>query len=217
MKKIIAIVGDYYHKGEWAEEALNLSLHFVQDTEKVELSYVTIDQVEKAIKEAPDLIILFKEDRLNPTDEEINLWMTPEIANAIQNYVHHGGSWLAWHSGLASYDEKETYTKMLRGYFVHHPHEHQQVTYTPIQESTTVKADKEFVLLDEHYFVYCEEEKTEVFLRSTSVDGSSMAGWAHSFGEGKVCCLTPAHNYEGLTNRDFVELLGNSIQWCLEM
>ncbi|WP_241158355.1 ThuA domain-containing protein [Cohnella candidum] len=69
-------------------------------------------------------------------------------------------------------------------------------------------------MLDEHYFVEYDSARTETFLRSESVDGSSVAGWRHTFGAGRVCCLTPAHRREGLLQPDFQRLLGEAVRWC---
>ncbi|MGO5012432.1 hypothetical protein ACTQ5K_11295 [Niallia sp. Sow4_A1] len=47
-----------------------------------------------------DAGILFSENRVNPTDDKVNTWMTEEITSGIIQYVETGGDWLAWHSEL---------------------------------------------------------------------------------------------------------------------
>ncbi|WP_052087821.1 hypothetical protein [Paenibacillus wynnii] len=78
-------------------------------------------------------------------------------------------------------------------------------------------ADESFSFKDEHYFVECAEDKTEVFLRSTSSDGASAAGWAHFFGRGRVGCITPAHLAEGLLNPDFIAVMRRLFTWCADL
>jgi type 1 glutamine amidotransferase len=206
MKKIIALVGDYYHNADVSSKALNAALQPMIDNNEVELSYTTVNDFVDELTKQPDLVVLFKEDRLNPQDEIVNSWMTPAIGEAITQYVDGGGSWFAWHSGMASYDKDTAYINMLRGYFKYHPKLHQRVTYTEFNES--------FEILDEHYFVFCDESHTEVFLRSESIDGNSIAGWRHEYGEGKVYCLTPAHNEEALLHLKMQEQLVQAVKWC---
>jgi type 1 glutamine amidotransferase len=208
MKRIVAIVGDYYHRPEDSAKALNQALKTRIDAGELSLRYVAVEQLQETLADQPDAVILFAEDRMTPESNDKAKWMTDETAAFIVRYVEAGGSWLAWHSGLASYDPEGVYVSMLRGYFLHHPHEHQTVRY-----SYEGQADS-FEIVDEHYFVACHTEQTEVFLRSASIDGISIAGWRHAFGDGRVCCLTPAHCPEGLLHPEVLKLLNQTVSWC---
>lgn len=211
---VLAIVGDYYHPKEVALQSLEQALLAHKTNGKIELETCSPEHLVKNIEKKPDVVILFTENRVNPTDDKVNMWMTEEIANAITHYVESGGGWLAWHSGLASYGIESNYTKMLKGYFEYHPDQHQVVHYTNQTDNDILSADVSFDLLDEHYFVHCDTENTTIFLESSSVDGQSIAGWYHSYGKGKVCCLTPTHNKEGLLNPAFIEVLGKCVMWA---
>jgi len=208
-KRIIAMVGDFYHKEEWAVASLNKALEGLPE---VTVVYAPAENIIEHLQTKPDAIVLFKENRLNPQDEEIKTWMDDEVAEAISQYVQDGGGWVAWHSGLASYENIETYTSMLRGYFEYHPDKHQVVTYKTVEGTEITSEENEYEFLDEHYFVFCDEEKTNIFLTSESVDGSSIAGWTHEYGKGRVVCLTPAHLEEGLLHPMTTSLLASSIK-----
>lgn len=209
MKQIVAVVGDFYHRAEDSTEALNQALKSMIDSGELSLRYISVEQLHAALAEGPDAVVLFAEDRLSPQEDENARWMSQEVSASIASYVEAGGGWLAWHSGLASYDKAGSYVSMLQGYFLHHPELHQPVTYTRQDQSS-------FEIMDEHYFVACNEEQTEVFLRSDSVDGSSIAGWRHPYGDGRVCCLTPAHRLKGLLNPELLMQLQKSITWCCQ-
>ncbi|MFD2216824.1 ThuA domain-containing protein [Metabacillus endolithicus] len=212
MKRIVALLGDYYHPKEWSTAALNMALSLLNKEEKLECKIIETSQIQEELSKKPDAVILFKEDRLNPTDENVETWMTEDVAEAIAQYVNQGGGWLAWHSGLASYSIESSYTKMLKGHFEYHPVKHAQVKYTSL-EGNDLFGPVSFEILDEHYFVKVDEENTNVFLKSQSVDGNSIAGWSHHYGEGRVCCLTPAHNQEGLVHEEFIKILASTIEW----
>jgi type 1 glutamine amidotransferase len=211
MVKIAAIVGDYYHKGDWAKESLEAALTY-SSLKNTQVEYHSYEQIKDVLAEQPDAVILFKENRLNPTDEKI-VWMTEELGQEITNYVSNGGGWLAWHSGLASYPARGSYTAMLRGHFLYHPEKHQIVHYKSSNNSSFLPAAVSFEAMDEHYFVHCDEENTSIFLTSDSIDGNAIAGWSHSYGNGKVCCLTPSHNKEGLLHPEFLTILGSCLNW----
>jgi hypothetical protein len=78
-----------------------------------------------------------------------------------------------------------------------------------------MQKEKAFSLSDEHYFVQCDDENTEVYLRSTGEAGDSIAGWKHSYGKGKVCCFTPAHTKEGMLDENISLLLAEQIKLIL--
>lgn len=212
VKRIVALLGDYYHPRERSKASLNKALTLLSETENIDYAEIHTSQLEEELEKMPDAVILFKEDRLNPTAEKVNTWMTEEIGKAIVKYVDQGGGFLAWHSGLASYDIHSSYTNMLKGHFEYHPVEHAKVQYRSV-EGNEAFGPVSFELLDEHYFVNIQEEETNVFLISESVDGYSAAGWFHDYGKGRVCCVTPAHNEEGLLDDDFLQLLAKTIEW----
>ncbi|MOA10651.1 Trehalose utilization [compost metagenome] len=210
MKKIVALVGDYYHQEELARESLLKAAAAKIASGQLQIDFAK-DPAEflAKLENGPDAAILFAEDRIDPVDHPDARWMTTDISDKIVQYVEGGGGWLAWHSGLASYPVDSGYVHMLRGYFLMHPDKHKPVRYT----AEGSKGADSFELLDEHYFVHCEEESTEVYLRSTSVDGQSIAGWRHSYGTGRVSCLTPAHRAEGLLDVHFLQWLEHEIDW----
>lgn len=207
MKQVVAIVGDYYHREADSRASLLVALQSSIADGSVHVRFIGRDRLVQTLAEQPDAFVLFAEDRLAPERDEGARWMSGEHAAAIVRYVESGGGWLAWHSGLASYDSEGEYVKMLRGHFLMHPSEHRPVSYSGDGFG--------FEILDEHYFVACDEANTDVFLRSSSEDGDSIAGWRHTFGDGRVLCLTPAHRPEGLLYPDVLKLLERSVLWCI--
>ncbi|TCN24228.1 ThuA domain-containing protein [Mesobacillus foraminis] len=211
MRQVLAVVGDYYHDGDILKEALEKVFTHPLLAGRYELKFAETEQLAEALQGSPACVILSKENRLDPAGNEKETWMTNETAELITDYVKGGGGWLAWHSGLASYKNVASFNEMLRGAFEHHPEKHQQVTYTPVHGESGGNA---FAILDEHYFVSYEEDSTEVFLVSESVDGNSIAGWRHPYGDGRVSCFTPAHRKEGLMDNSVQNVLAENIVWC---
>lgn len=215
MKTIYAIVGDYYHAELPIQTALNMALAPLTEGGQYQLAYISADELIGRLAEKPAAVILFKEDRVNPNDANVQHWLTEEVSVAISRFVEGGGGLLAWHSGLASYPTDSALVQMLRGYFKFHPSKHQLVRYKGTLPSDN-SLDILFEIVDEHYFVHCDEENTSVFLKSYSIDGISIGGWTHAYGQGRVVCLTPAHNKEGLLHEGMLELLRDSVLRCCQ-
>lgn len=209
MIKIAALVGDYWHPGDDAKAGLESAINRIINKEEIDLQYITYEEVSLVLDGRPDLFINAKMNVLNPRDEQLVTWLTAEFDEKIVNYVKDGGSVLAWHAGMAEYPKETRYTQMLRGSFDYHPPGLQEVTY--------MQNEKTFTLLDEHYFVHCDVDNTEVDLRSTGEAGNSIACWKHSYGKGKICCFTPAHTKEGMLHESISLLLAERINWMLGM
>lgn len=205
MERVLAIVGDYYHPEEKIKETLELVL---KNTYRIE--YASTNNFSMLIREDPYLVIIGRENKLNPQDENSLTWMDNKIENLLIAYVSNGGKLLVLHSGLASYDVNGKYVRELtRGYFKYHP-ERKMVKYYGRYPDN--RGDIYFEIFDEHYFVEVDKEGTNIFLYSTSLDGESVAGWYHEYGKGKILCLTPAHN-EGLADGNLRKLLRDLILW----
>lgn len=214
MKTLVALVGDFYHKEELARESLLKALAGLIEASELQVHFVSHpDQLIGELRNQPAAVAMFAEDRVAPIEQPDLKWMTPALSDQIVQYVENGGGWLAWHSGLASYPPDSSYTQMLRGYFLSHPEQNKQVSYAAADNGQ----QERFAFADEHYFVHCDEENTDVFLRSSSEDGESIAGWRHPYGSGRVSCLTPAHREEGLLHSEFLSLLKREISWLADL
>ncbi|MEN2983585.1 MAG: ThuA domain-containing protein [Dictyoglomaceae bacterium] len=201
MRKVLTLLGDYYHNHD---DFLNTLKDILKPFSEIEIIDSKPEDFLNNLLKKPSLVIIARENRINPEDKEIKTWMSRDIEEEIVRYVEDGGILFSWHSGLASYSPDGPYVKLIKGYFKYHPEKQNKVRYYSQDLFLSKRID--FEIVDEHYFVECDEKNTEVFLRSESIDGKSIAGWTHNLGKGKVICLTPAHG-EGLKDENFRELL----------
>ncbi|MBS4200928.1 hypothetical protein KHA93_14925 [Bacillus sp. FJAT-49732] len=147
--KVFAALGDFYHDETMCRHALDTAVK--QLDQDVTVEYIHGKELITRLQEKPDLVILFKGNKINPTDPQTAIWMDEEEAFIISNYVENGGAWFAWHSGLASYEVK-TYINMLRGYFQYHP-EMSNIKYSADNQNEVIDPKLSFEIIDEHYFV----------------------------------------------------------------
>lgn len=214
-KSVVTLFGDYYHDHDLIEEAFSRAVAPFAD--RLEVSDTGAGQLPGLVSDGPALVVINKENRIDPQSPQPRLWMTPALEKELCDYVKAGGALLAWHAALASYPEDGEYVSMLRGTFRFHPRINKPVSYYTKGDGGLGGLPLQFEAVDEHYFVECDLVKTEAFLFSESVDGASTAGWSHYFGEGRVLCLTPAHRREGLENPSMLKLLGEAVRWCCKL
>ena len=210
MKKIIALVGDYYHEQSMCKQALNQATEQFDD---LSLEYTDENQFIGRLGENPDAVIIFKGNKLNPKDQHPDTWLNEEDAKKLAKYVEDGGALFAWHSGIASY-EVDAYVNLLKGKFTHHPPQ-KMIRYQTCPSTNFFADEFEYTLYDEHYFIECNEEEVDVFLRSYSEDGESIAGWTYHYGKGRVLCLTPSHNEEALLHDQTQFMIHSAIKKCI--
>jgi len=211
--KVIATLGDYYHDESFYKEALSQATSGMED---IDLVYATRENLIDKLRDKPDLVILASENRLNPNEGDVRKWLTKKDELEIINYVNDGGSWFAWHSGLASYEGNSSYIGMLGGYFTHHPDQHVNVRYQFNEKHELSNGKESFEIMDEHYFIESNEE-ISIFLNSISEYGESVAGWTKRYGEGRVCGYSPAHNKDGLLNAAVQADLKDIIKWLVKI
>ena len=212
MKKILALVGDFYHPADYLTEGLYNSLNNLYSLDvKENYQHVIWKELENY-----DVFILAAAGQLNP-EESDEIWMTEDHQDLIHKFVSNGGSLLVLHSGLAGYPIDGIYRELVKGHFIEHPPEHPEITLKPINNKNQLsRGVEEFTIVDEQYFVDIDEEDTVFFLKASSKEfGSSIAGWAHRYEMGKVSCITPGHTLKVLENDMIRKLILNSIDWCL--
>lgn len=216
-KKILTILGDFYHSHDLAYTAIVKAAENLQSSSGTEIELIdsSVQNLGEMLNQKFDLIVLYKENRINPADEVVYNWMTPELEQQITLFVKNGGSLFAWHSGIVSYEGNQLFADMLRGCFEYHPSE-REVKYTGVNNIIGILPKESFEVLDEHYMVKANPIENSVFLTSRSTEGEVEAGWAHEYGNGRVCCLTPTHRAEGMTNNVMLDLLSQCVSWCLK-
>ncbi|MFP4015706.1 MAG: ThuA domain-containing protein [Halanaerobiales bacterium] len=214
MKKILALVGDFYHPADYLSRGLsNIFTEHQEYSLEVKEDYQEIywDKIM-----AYDLFILAASGKLNP-EESDDVWMTEEHQEILHNYVSEGGSLMVLHSGLAGYPTDGLFRQISRGHFIEHPPEHPAIMIRATANDHYISEGiEEFTIVDEQYFVEVDEKDTIVVLKAESEEfGVSIAGWAHSYKAGRVSCITPGHTLEVLNQQMMKKVIIGSVEWCL--
>jgi len=215
-QKVIGFLGDFYHQKKPMETAIfkaadSVGLNF-------DCQFLTQSDFAYALAQMPEAIVIGAENRVNPEDAKVNVWLNDNIDDKLESYVENGGSLIVIHSGLASYPPESKFRKLTKGSFVSHPPEHCEVRYyTPdLCGISDGSPSYDFKILDEFYIVEVDVDQTNVFLYSSCNEhGTNLAGWYHNYGEGKVVCLVPTHNQKGFEHPETLRLFADVLKWAM--
>jgi uncharacterized protein len=205
--KVLVICDDYYHPGNIVKQGLEplkeqgIQFEFMEDAK---------EWSKESMKNYP-VTILSKSNNISSKDR--THWVTSEAENAFTEYVRQGGGLLAIHSGTAEYSENKQLKSLLGGLFSHHP-EQCPVYVEPVKGHALTEACSAFTVGDEHYFMDMSDSKADIFMTTTSINGTQPGGWTRTEGKGRVCVITPGHNLEVWLNPNFQVLVKNLLIWC---
>jgi type 1 glutamine amidotransferase len=156
-------------------------------------------------------LVLFAKSN-NVSQAVKNSWVTEEVQQAFVDYVRQGNGLLVVHSGTV-YAKYPILRSLLGGAFTHHP-DGCPVTIEPQAGHPLTTGSITFTAQDEHYFIELDDTQADVFMTTTSVNGTQPGGWTRSEGKGRVCILTPGHTVEVWQHPSFQTLLRNALRWC---
>ena len=212
-KKVLVLTGDYWHPSDTITPLIELMFPSSEwDTDATEDPNALL-----RCSPAPDLFVSFKdasEDNRVPTP----IWCDDNWSETLKKLIAEGGmGFLAVHCGLADIPEEHLMTQeILHARFISHPPQC-EVRFIPEKQHPITENVVEFTFpsVDEHYVMeMTPNAATEILAHTVSQHGRQPSLWAHSFGKGRVCCVTPGHTTENLTCPEYVKLLKNAAEWC---
>ena len=213
--KALVLIADRYHEPGYIKAGLSPAF----ESEGIEAAFVEdVEALSSKNLEGLDLLVLHRDGMNWPDgfDRPHVVWMTPEQERAVEAFVRNGGGFMPLHNALAIYPKNGPYRKVTAGHFIHHP---------PVETFTVRVADRthpvtagaeDYEVTDEQHFLEYDGDRVNLLLRSYSARGESAAGWAHQYGQGRVCFLANGHTLEALQVSAYQKLLRNAIRWCLK-
>jgi hypothetical protein len=204
---VLAILGDYYHDPKTLRRGLEplsqgtFALHCIEATGEVPWNRLTDYPVFLLSKAGYDFQKLGAQNWLG------------EKAALLSDYVRKGGGLVFLHSGLAGYDDNPGLLGLSKATFTHHPPGLVQVEHR-VLGGPFASLGRSFVSEDEQYFVRFTEPVADFFLETHTAElGRTYAGWAYSFGKGRIACLSPGHTLSTLLNPEFQSSLAACLTW----
>lgn len=209
MKKVLALVGDYYHPSDYLKQALKM---IIEKNYYLDI-YSSHQEIDWEGLMEYDVLILATWGKINDPDDEA-YWLDQYHEEKIDQFLAEGGKLFLVHSGTASYPKDGLFRKITGGHFIEHPEEHPQITVKTVADNSLTQGVKDFIITDEQYFMDVDQEEVEIFLKAKSDQfGESTAGWSKDYKNGKVIVLTPGHTLEVFEEKMMQKLINNILEY----
>lgn len=209
MKKVLALVGDYYHPSDYLKQALKM---IIKKNYHLDI-YSRHQEIDWDGLMEYDVLILATWGKINDPEDEA-YWFDEFYEHKIDQFLAEGGKLFLVHSGTASYPKDGLFRKITGGHFIEHPEDHPEMTMKVVADNPLTKGIEDFIIKDEQYFMDVDQYEVEIFLKAKSDQfGESTAGWSKKYKQGKVIVLTPGHSLE-VFEEEMMQKLINNILLC---
>ncbi len=212
----LALIGDRYHSPVYIREALSKPLM----RENIPVTY--LEDHTALTPEALagfDLLIFLKDGMIWPDGYQQGsqvLWMTPEQQQAIWDFVHRGGGFLALHNSHGIYPAGGLYYKLFGGDYGGHPPPAEFTVRVEDTDHPITGGVEDFMVFDEQHMSKYYLDREHLLLRNISkANKSAPAGWWRELGEGRFAYLSPGHTPEALGHPMMQRLVRNAVRWLV--
>ncbi len=212
----LALIGDRYHSPAYIREGLYKPLM----RENIPVTYLERHEALTAeALEGFDLLIFLKDGMIWPNGYGRGsqvLWMTSEQQQAIWDFVHQGGGFLALHNSHGIYPPNGLYYHLFGGDYGGHPPPAEFTVRVEDKDHPITSGVEDFLVYDEQHMSKYYLGRENLLLRNISKGNkSAAAGWWRRVGKGRFVYLAPGHTPEALGHPMMQRLIRNAMRWLL--
>ncbi len=216
--RALALIGDRYHSPVYQRDGLVRALV----RENIPVTFITeVTELNAASLAAHQLLIIFRDGMNWPHGYEKGkevIWMTDEQQQAIWDFVHAGGGFLALHNAQGIYPPGGLYYKLFGGDYGGHPKPYRFTVRVENHRHPVTAGVEDFQIFDEHHLVKYYLDREHLLLRTIAEDNRAAAGgWWREMGEGRFVYLSPGHTVEALNHPMMQRLIRNAARWLLRL
>lgn len=123
MKKVLALVGDYYHPSDYLKQALKM---VIKKNYHLDI-YSNHQEIDWDGLMEYDVLILATWGKINDPNDE-SYWLGQYHEQRIDQFLAEGGKLFLVHSGRSSYPKDGLFRKKAGGYSIEAPEDHPEMT-----------------------------------------------------------------------------------------
>jgi type 1 glutamine amidotransferase len=214
--RALALIGDRYHSPVYIRDGLTPALV----RENIPVTFVeNVEELHADNLKSFDLLIILR-DGMNWPDGYAKppvKWMTDAQQQAVWDFVHQGGGFLALHNAQGIYPPGGLYYKLFGGDYGGHPKPYVYTVRIEDKNHPVTAGVEDFSIFDEQHTVKYFLGREQLLLRSIAPDNlESEAGWWREMGKGRFVYLAPGHTPEALGHPMMQRLIRNSLNWLLK-
>jgi type 1 glutamine amidotransferase len=214
--RAVALIGDRYHSPVYIRDGLTPALV----RENIPVTFIeNVEELNAENLKSFELLIILR-DGMNWPDGYAKppvKWMTDAQQQAVWDFVHQGGGFLALHNAQGIYPPGGLYYKLFGGDYGGHPKPYVYTVRIEDKNHPITAGVEDFSIFDEQHTVKYYLGREQLLLRSIAPDNlQSEAGWWREMGKGRFVYLAPGHTPEALGHPMMQRLIRNSLNWLLK-
>jgi type 1 glutamine amidotransferase len=215
--RALALIGDRYHSPVYIRDHLAPALA----RENIPVTFIEEVAALNAESLAEHQLLIILRDGMNwpgGYDQPHVKWMTEAQQQAIWDFVHRGGGFLALHNAQGLYPPGGLYYKLFGGDYGGHPKPYTFTVRVENKDHPITAGVEDFEIFDEQHTVKYFLDREHLLLRSVARDNlASEAGWWREAGQGRFCYLAPGHTPDALGHPMMQRLIRNAANWLLRL
>ncbi|MDA2926490.1 ThuA domain-containing protein [Acidobacteria bacterium AH-259-G07] len=215
--RALALIGDRYHSPVYIRDNLikalvreNIPVTFIENVKALSAESLSGHQ----------LLVILRDGMIWPNgyDKPHVKWMTDQQQQAIWDFLHEGGGFLALHNAQGLYPPAGLYYKLFGGDYGGHPKPYVFTIRVENKEHPITAGVEDFEIFDEQHTVKYYLDREYLLLRSMARDNlAAPAGWWRELGKGRFCYLAPGHTPGALGHPMMQRLIRNAVRWMLRL
>lgn len=214
--RALALIGDRYHSPVYIRDGLSPALV----RENIPVTFIeNVEELNAENLKSFELLIILR-DGMNWPDGYAKppvKWMTDAQQQAVWDFVHQGGGFLALHNAQGIYPPGGLYYKLFGGDYGGHPKPYVYTVRIEDKNHPITAGVEDFSIFDEQHTVKYYLGREHLLLRSIAPDNlQSEGGWWREMGKGRFVYLAPGHTPEALGHPMMQRLIRNSLNWLLK-
>jgi type 1 glutamine amidotransferase len=170
-------------------------------------------------------------------------WITEEQGRAVKEFVEAGNGLYSMHNNAFLSRASKTYREVQGGVALSHPALRPFKVRIVNHEHPVTKGVSDFMVTDEQHYTIYDKDPHNIILNSENIDGlffnatlrdpveggpgasgppqnlgtTSISGWAHEFGNGRVVFTAMGHTIHAMWQPEYLKLQKNAVRWLLKM
>jgi type 1 glutamine amidotransferase len=170
-------------------------------------------------------------------------WITEEQGRAVKEFVESGNSLYSMHNNAFLSRSSKNYREVQGGVALSHPALRPFKVRIVNREHPVTIGINDFLVTDEQHYAIYDKDPRNILLNSENVDGlvfeatlrdpveggpgasgppqnlgtTSISGWAHEFGRGRVVFTAMGHTIHAMWQPEYLKLQKNAVRWLLRI
>jgi len=170
-------------------------------------------------------------------------WITEEQGQAVKDFVTAGKGLYSFHSNAFLSRSSKNYRDVQGGVGLNHPTLRPFKVRVVNKEHPVTQGIEDFMVTDEQHYTIYDKDPKNILLHGENLDGltfeavlrdpkeggpeasgppqnlgtTSISGWAHEYGQGRVVFTAIGHTIHALWQPEYLKLQKNAVRWLLKM